>query len=169
MPMTVVSMRVFWKMRCSSWNKDHVLEDIDPTIGSYDNGGDDGEFGDEIAKSLVRFLQTSKWIWKLNYQMHPIAWKMVMLDWNFNSTCLSSWILWIKTSSVAMMTNQQDKMIKLLILQDVRRSSSTTKLAQITCQIFSWDFARQVSFSHLTMPLTPSHIHFAYSGIHLFL
>ena len=38
----------------SNWNKDHVQVDSDHTIDSYDNGGDDGGFGEKNGGVLWR-------------------------------------------------------------------------------------------------------------------
>jgi hypothetical protein len=39
------------KLRHSKQNKDHVQEDVDPSIDSNDNGGDDGATSEEVKES----------------------------------------------------------------------------------------------------------------------
>jgi hypothetical protein len=64
----------------SKQNKEHVQEDVDPSIDSNDNGGDDGATNEEVKESMERISKTSKRIRRLDYQMHPETWKVVMLD-----------------------------------------------------------------------------------------
>ena len=62
--------------------------DFDQIIDSNDIGGDDGRVGKEMDEFFERAPAILKNYSGLEYQMHPKAWIVVMLDWDFNSKYL---------------------------------------------------------------------------------
>ena len=81
------------------WHENMVLV-FEPTIDSNDNGVDDGalvKWMNESHDSAPANLDNNS---KTRLPNSQRAWKIVMLDWNSNSKCLSLWILWIKNSSI---------------------------------------------------------------------
>lgn len=99
---------------------------------------------------LYGFPQTSKTIWGLDYRMHPIAWNIVMLDWNSNAKNLRSWTSWFKNISVARIKGFNNtqfsrslwcKVLGLLFQQN--------NWPYFICQIFSWDLAKQERWNYL--------------------
>ena len=67
------------KLTYSKQNKDRVQEE-DPAIDSNDNGRYDDETCDKVEKFIERGQEKLKRIRGLDYQMHPRARKVVILD-----------------------------------------------------------------------------------------
>ena len=66
--------------------------DLNHIIDSNNNGGDDSGFGKEIEYSIeMTSAILEKRIYMLDYRMHLRILKIVMLDSNSYSKCLSSW------------------------------------------------------------------------------
>jgi hypothetical protein len=54
--------------------------DFDRTIVPNDNGWEHGGFGKEMGEAIEKRPANLKESLGLDYQMHPRAWKVVMLD-----------------------------------------------------------------------------------------
>ena len=64
----------------SNWNKDHVQVDFDPAIDCNKNGGMIVDFVKKWEDSFEKAPPNLKKNLRLEYLMHPKAWKVVMLE-----------------------------------------------------------------------------------------
>src|ERR1700738_1744885 len=120
------------KLRRSKRNKDHAQEDVDPTIDSNENGGDDGAMGEEVEESRERDPVNLEENSEARIPNAPenleggdvgLKFQLKMLEF------MDSVNQELKRGKEE--RARQDKMIELLMMQGTRPSSSTKKLAKV--------------------------------------
>ena len=120
------------KLRCSKWNKDHVQEDVDPTINSNENGGDDGATGEEVEESLEKDPKNLEENLGARLPNAPESLEGGDVGLKFQLKMLEFMDSVNQELKRGKDKNaHQDKMIELLMTQGARPSSSTKKLAKV--------------------------------------